>query len=1165
MRQLLCLLFSCFSLVAVASEVHLVRPFAKSWDVEEGLVSDQVFYISEDRFGRAWLGTPSGVSIVDGLAVTNLKHDSNIPDTLRSDVILSIAPYQNDMLVLGLHGIDRVDVRSLKARSVNDPEQLLTRANRLVITSSDEALVVANRHLVYWRLSDDTLYHVQGALAPLQGSVLSIQPYDEQRMLLSTNQGLYIYAPVTQQLEAIPLNNFDELSKDIRAVFVDSVGGIWVSVFGEGVYRFNNGILTQHFNVEGQTLPSNLVSHMFERDGLVYVLTRRGLVLFDVVSLQPWRLVSPRSIDDHYAQAEMALTAMVNHKGNVWIGTTNGFYVIQQLANHVVRYSELLKTEQPLRLYDFIPRNNGFDVVSQLGRHRVTFAEPMTVEKVTTTQTPLTDYEADETPSLKLLEGNRVLDMHQGMEPVILQGFDTKAGEHLIAMFAIPNTNYYFLSSHSQTHLTRFESGQLTFLGSRKTEELVIADIEIYQDHVVIASQRTGVVHVALDDFANPEVDFEKMAGPEVPIQLLQDRYGSLWVLTLEGAIFMVNSIHKPLINWLSHSDTVTRFAPLCMTTDPQGRMWFSSKWGVSVWHQQQGLIQRYTASQGIEQTSFQRGGCGAVANYIYVYDKDDIYLFNTDMVRAQKVIPELGFAVLTSDHTSYPIGQVIEFVEPGLVNVGLYSSSLGLESNARVYYRLRSLGTASDTQEQWNMTRNNEIVLIKPTSGDYVLEAKLALNDGLESKPIALAFTVSVPFYRSTGMILLYALAVVAIISVFFISLLKLNRTKLKMSRLREEEQERYSQQLAQQVADKTAQYKEQQQIAVKANIDKTRFIASASHDIRAPLNAIRWQLERMQQTPTTVALMDELTHLDLLVESIVNLSKFDTNMIAPSLSVFSMQEVAEELLARFIASAKQNRVTLSTTVADDIFVQSDRFLLVRLLSNLIDNAIKNVPRGATVILSAQRDGARVRIAVEDNGQGIPECIKDRAFTSFVRGTGRYKGTGLGLTIVQQIATVLEFDVALETGEEGTTFTFYAPLASPPIRRPSTIAHQVLVIDDNPFYAHHAARLFGQLGYSVTTVESDFTQVLTHDLADFTVVLCDYHLAHDLDGISLMHQWCSATAEYNTTVLITSEDAAVRAKVASERDYVFIRKPIKLSQLSWLLQNEGVMAHDNR
>jgi CheY-like chemotaxis protein len=261
--------------------------------------------------------------------------------------------------------------------------------------------------------------------------------------------------------------------------------------------------------------------------------------------------------------------------------------------------------------------------------------------------------------------------------------------------------------------------------------------------------------------------------------------------------------------------------------------------------------------------------------------------------------------------------------------------------------------------------------------------------------------------------------------------------------------------------------------------------------------------------------------------------------------------------------------------TVPTSCVVKSDRKLLRRILQNLLSNAIKYTPTGR-VLMGCRRTGGALRIEVHDTGHGIPKDKQQAVFREFERINGGHgeSGLGLGLSIVERIARMLEHPITLRSDVgRGTMFAITVPLAAaqqaqlPQSRK--TVARRglgavmnVMVVDNEASIIAGMSALLTGWGCSVVTARSVAEALSAFDAVDgkVDIILADYHL-HREDGLALIDRLRSRARRPIPAVLITAERSKQVQDLALARDVQYIRKPVKPAALRAAISHASVRA----
>ncbi len=214
--------------------------------------------------------------------------------------------------------------------------------------------------------------------------------------------------------------------------------------------------------------------------------------------------------------------------------------------------------------------------------------------------------------------------------------------------------------------------------------------------------------------------------------------------------------------------------------------------------------------------------------------------------------------------------------------------------------------------------------------------------------------------------------------------------------------------------------------------------FVANASHELRSPLTTVRAAVETLRAVKDDsaasarfVELIDRNTErIENLVTDLLEIARLESSDLDLHFESLNLSSTVNRVLARFAARAELKRIALVNGTSASTEVKADARALDHLLGNLVDNALKYCPPGATVSVSDQGEDSMVRVAVTDTGPGISTAHLPRLFERFYRvDAGRSRelgGTGLGLSIVKHLTEAMGGTVAVESqAGSGATFTF--------------------------------------------------------------------------------------------------------------------------------------------
>jgi signal transduction histidine kinase len=225
----------------------------------------------------------------------------------------------------------------------------------------------------------------------------------------------------------------------------------------------------------------------------------------------------------------------------------------------------------------------------------------------------------------------------------------------------------------------------------------------------------------------------------------------------------------------------------------------------------------------------------------------------------------------------------------------------------------------------------------------------------------------------------------------------------------------------------------------------ERREMVAAVSHDLRTPLASIRAMIEAINDgvvfDPETVqrylhTMQTEVGHLAGLIEDLFELSRLEAGALELHTAPGSVHELLSEAIERLRPQAQARGISLDGRVSPDLPpVLVDEQRILRVVYNLLQNAIRHTPPGGSIHLAAEQLAGSIRIDVADSGEGIPPADLPRIFDRFYRGEkSRARasgGAGLGLAIARGLVEAHGGRIWVENRTDcGATFSFTLPVA---------------------------------------------------------------------------------------------------------------------------------------
>lgn len=214
------------------------------------------------------------------------------------------------------------------------------------------------------------------------------------------------------------------------------------------------------------------------------------------------------------------------------------------------------------------------------------------------------------------------------------------------------------------------------------------------------------------------------------------------------------------------------------------------------------------------------------------------------------------------------------------------------------------------------------------------------------------------------------------------------------------------------------------------KRNEEMNEVMAIAAHDLRSPLVNVKGLFELLQTDPIWqrepyLRVITECGrtcgHTLDLIQNLLDAHRAECDRSAPSLQPLELDEVIAEVLEYFAPRAQSRGVVIrrASSGDDPVFVYSEPTVLKRAVMNVLSNAVRYSPLGATVLIAVTSTGETCRLTVSDEGPGVPEKDRGRLFGKFYKGsippTDHSPSAGLGLFIVKEILEKVGSSIAFE------------------------------------------------------------------------------------------------------------------------------------------------------
>ncbi len=357
-------------------------------------------------------------------------------------------------------------------------------------------------------------------------------------------------------------------------------------------------------------------------------------------------------------------------------------------------------------------------------------------------------------------------------------------------------------------------------------------------------------------------------------------------------------------------------------------------------------------------------------------------------------------------------------------------------------------------------------------------------------------------------------------------------------------------------------------QEAAEKADRDKSRFLAAASHDLRQPLHAMGLFLESLQRSPLNDHQLTVLGHAHAasgaaaeMLTTLLDYSRLEAGVVKVRPDAFAVQPLLTALEQEFGGQADTAGLVYRTRETSAAAF-ADRSLVGLVMHNFISNALRYTAKGG-VLIACRTRGKRLALEVWDTGPGIPRSQWDNIFKEFHQlgnpERDRRKGLGLGLAIVQRLAREMNTSVeVLSQPGRGSVFRLWldrwqGALEDDTAPAPDTVSLvglKVLAIDDDEAVRLGMQSLLHSWGCQCITAESSADAL--ECLEDITpdIIITDFRLRHEETGKQVLQALRAYLGTSVPAIIMTGDTSPQRLRDAQSTSALLLHKPVSTGQL---------------
>lgn len=364
----------------------------------------------------------------------------------------------------------------------------------------------------------------------------------------------------------------------------------------------------------------------------------------------------------------------------------------------------------------------------------------------------------------------------------------------------------------------------------------------------------------------------------------------------------------------------------------------------------------------------------------------------------------------------------------------------------------------------------------------------------------------------------------------------------------------------------------------AERANKAKSVFLASASHDLRQPLNAMQMYIAALQskvKDKEILRIIEDINSVSIstarLLNALLDVSELEVGAIKPRHEIFSVNNILISIFQSFLPLAKDKELDFRI-VPSSLYVRSDPALLERILGNFMSNAIRYTNKGS-VLIGCRKRGDKVSIEVWDTGCGISDDQMSLIYEDFYqienKERDRGKGLGLGLALAKRLADSLEHTIDSKSSlGSGSCFSVSVDLAENKADKNQSEIFMnimnlsginILLVEDDIDVLKATKQLLESWGCKVKTARNKdevMNLIKENPYNNPDIILADNRLPGDSSGIDITYLIQEKLQTSIPCVIMTGDVERNHVQSIIDQGFPVLLKPIQPAKFRAMLSH---------
>ena len=1190
-KYLLSLLISLLSALTLSAAINYEFRF-RHLSVENGLSSNGIRAIVQDKHGYIWFGTDEGLNRYDGKNIKSFKIDN-----LGVNEYIYTLYATQDLLWVGTgKGLYTFVYETEEVKPF-----LIQTANNQHIQSSIQHIVEDKQNNLWFSTFGQGAFKydpqkqelVQYDFTEINGMVASVCIDSDNQIWVTTNWGdhsLFKLNKVKDSFEPTPLKyNHPKYNSYALAMFEDSHHNLWLGTWESGLQKIDKYTgETQVYLHPSDGIKGTMHIHTITEymPGELLIGSDDGLLHFNTFTKE-YRLHTKDDANPHSLSNNFVYPILKDHEGGIWIGTYyGGVNYISPHANQFENYTpstyrnsvsgsvigrfcegpdgEIWIASDDGGLSCLLPQTKQF--THYLPNENKNSLSYHNVHALCIDEDNLWIGTYSGNLNVLNLKNNRFKQyISYSNNPNTIDGSSCysifKDRENKLWMGTMSGINIY---NHSTDDFTRI-----------KAVDAMIIDIDQDKEgNMWFCTQGEGVYKYISSTKSWKNYTYATTEGKLANDQcncILIDRSGELWLGTMNG-----------LYKYIAENDQFERIEleipsqNICCIIEDQGILWMTTGKGLIRYIPNQYGCQVFTKSDGLQSDQFlPNAGLMTKEGKIYVGTANGFNAFYPHLIKTNQSVPPVVITNIELFNKEILVGDKRlpkSLTQTKELNLSYKDHAISLLFASLSYCTPEKNQFAymlEGFDKEWNYVGSqNKATYTNLPPGSYTFRVKATNNDGVwNDEGTNLVIHVHPPFYWNNYSKFLYVVLFIVVLTYFFRFLLKRSEKK-------------HSLEIKELNAIKEHEIHEA----------KIKFFTTIAHEIRTPVSLIIGPLEKIMRSLNTFpeAVSNDLKIIDrnsqrllFLVNQLLDFRKVEQEGMKMKFVRQNISQMLKAVCERFEPSITHNGSRMEVEYPDENFTAMiDNEAVTKLVSNLLTNANKYTKDYVKVSCMTQPNQQTFTIIVTDNGMGISKEEQKKIFKPFYQAMDNKPGTGIGLSLVKSIVEGHNgsIEVKSEVGQ-GSSFIVTLPIEQPegvpaeensPINPsiPEDILQEslhvptdkekstILIVDDNQEMLHFLSTSFSDKA-TILTAEDGLQALDILNENEVTLIISDWMMPN-MDGI----EFCKTVRANQLTshipfILLTAKtDTSSKIEGMDCGADAYIEKPCSVQYLDSCIRN---------